>query len=39
MQNRITQWHNDKLNATGTHQLPEDIERIIEEKSGQLSLF
>jgi site-specific DNA-methyltransferase (adenine-specific) len=39
MQNRINKWHNDKLNATGTHELPEDIERIVEEKSGQLNLF
>jgi DNA modification methylase len=37
--NRITQWHNDQLNKTGTHELPEDIERIKEETTGQISLF
>lgn len=36
---RIAQWHNDKLNNTGCHELPEDIDRIKEEKNGQLNLF
>jgi site-specific DNA-methyltransferase (adenine-specific) len=40
MKKRISQWHNDRLNATGTHQLPEEIERInYDENSGQMSLF
>jgi site-specific DNA-methyltransferase (adenine-specific) len=37
--NRISQWHNDKLNNCGAYELPEDIDRIKEEKSGQLNLF
>jgi site-specific DNA-methyltransferase (adenine-specific) len=37
---RITKWHNDKLNNTGCHQIPDSIERIKEEdETGQLSLF
>jgi DNA modification methylase len=39
IQKRITQWHNDRLNATGTHELPNGVERIKEDKTGQLSLF
>ena len=40
MKKRISQWHNNRLNATGTHQLPEEIERInYDENSGQMSLF
>jgi site-specific DNA-methyltransferase (adenine-specific) len=39
IQKRITQWHNDRLNATGTHELPDGVERIKEDKNGQLSLF
>jgi DNA modification methylase len=39
IQKRITQWHNDKLNATGTYELPDGVERIKEDKNGQLSLF
>lgn len=38
---RITKWHNDKLNNSGIHQIPESIERVqVEnEETGQLSLF
>ena len=39
MQSRINQWHNNKLNSTGTHNLPEGVERINQDNSGQLSLF
>lgn len=39
MQNRITQWHNDQLNKTGTHELPDGIERIAVQETGQLNLF
>jgi len=39
MKNRISQWHNDKLNATGNYDLPPDIPRIAKEKTGQLNLF
>lgn len=40
MKKRISQWHNDRLNNTGTHELPPDIERInYDENSGQLNLF
>lgn len=36
---RITEWHNEQLNRTGTHKLPENIERINLDKVGQLSLW
>ena len=39
MTNRISRWHNDKLNSTGTHELPHEIERIKNDKKGQLNLF
>jgi site-specific DNA-methyltransferase (adenine-specific) len=39
IQKRINQWHNDRLNATGTYELPDGVERIREDKTGQLSLF
>jgi DNA modification methylase len=39
IQKRINQWHNDRLNATGTYELPNGVERIKEDKTGQLSLF
>jgi hypothetical protein len=29
----------DKLNNTGSYELPEDIDRIKEENNGQLNLF
>lgn len=38
-QKRVTQWHNDQLNKTGTHELPEGIERVKTDETGQLSLF
>lgn len=39
MQKRISQWHNDQLNKSGTYKLPDDIERINEDNNGQLNLF
>jgi len=37
--NRITQWHNEQLNKTGTHDLPDDILRTKEDSTGQMNLF
>jgi site-specific DNA-methyltransferase (adenine-specific) len=36
---RIKKWHNEQRDRTGTYELPPDIERINEDKYGQLSLF
>jgi len=36
---RIKRWHNEQRDRTGTYELPPDIERIKEDKYGQLSLF
>ena len=36
---RISDWHNNRLDSTGIYQLPEGIERINIDNSGQLSLF
>lgn len=38
MQRRISEWHNRELDRTGTHELPEDVGRIV-PNNGQLSLF
>lgn len=37
--NRIIQWHNQKVNESGTHEIPNFIPRIKEEATGQLNLF
>jgi len=36
---RITQWHNEQLDKTGTHDLPDDILRIKDDPTGQMNLF